>query len=150
MGLLDESTDLQSEFDVINNHIRQSYIDLDAANLGLIREFNQTVRNRMTKSFELFREIAIQNKIDFKFHRLYNTLEDRVNALDGELLLEKGLRQSLQDCVLELRQEKGKLVQTLKYIIKLHPELTFDEDIYKIINETDSDSLDIGTLVKIS
>ena len=132
MGLLDENRDLECEFKILNDAIRKSYVDLDTKNREMIDSFRRDVKERLGTEFdeETFHRISHP----YDFHKLYSELMIAHDAKDAELCLVRNHRRRAQREVLELIEQQKILVDSLKYAIVMCPDITFNEDTYKIIN----------------
>lgn len=132
MGLLDENRDLECEFKILNDAIRKSYVDLDTKNREMIDSFRRDVKERLGTEFdeETFHRISHP----YDFHKLYSELMIAHDAKDAELCLVRNHRRRAQREVLELIEQQKILVDSLKYAMVMCPDITFNEDTYKIIN----------------
>lgn len=132
MGLLDENHDLECEFKILNDAIRKSYIDLDTKNREIIDSFRRDVKERLGTEFdeETFHRISHP----YDFHKLYSELMIMYDAKDIELHLVRRHRKTAQREVLELIEQQKILVDSLKYAMVMCPDITFNEDTYKIVN----------------
>ena len=132
VGLLDENRDLECEFKILNDAIRKSYADLDTKNREMIDSFRRDVKERLGTEFdeETFHRISHP----YDFHKLYSELMIAHDAKDAELCLVRNHRRRAQREVLELIEQQKILVDSLKYAIVMCPDITFNEDTYKIIN----------------
>lgn len=127
MGLLDEHMDMDVEFEILNQSIRKSYQDLDKTNIILIKDFDQSLRDRMLKDYACFEKYGFgENK--YKFPKTYGQLED-INSLKDISL------GTTKTDILIIKEKARKLVSALKYVMAKFPEITFDEHIYDIIND---------------
>ena len=127
MGLLDEHMDMDVEFEILNRSIQKSYQDLDKTNIILIKDFDQSLRDRMLKDYACFEKYGLgENK--YKFPKTYGQLED-INSLKDISL------GTTKTDILIIKEKARKLVSALKYVMAKFPEITFDEHIYDIIND---------------
>ena len=132
MGLLDENHDLECEFKILNDAIRKSYVDLDMKNKNMIDNYRKEVKERLGEDIDEATFHRISHPYDF--HKLYSELMIAHDAKDVELCLVRNHRRRAQREVLELIEQQKILVDSLKYAIVMCPDITFNEDTYKIIN----------------
>ena len=132
MGLLDENRDLECEFKILNDAIRKSYIDLDMKNKNMIDEYRKEVKERLGEDIDEATFHRISHPYDF--HKLYSELMIAHDAKDAELCLVRNRHRRSQREVHELIEQQKILVDSLQYAIVMCPDLTFNEDTYKIIN----------------
>lgn len=129
---MDENHDLECEFKILNDAIRKSYVDLDMKNKNMIDNYRKEVKERLGEDIDEATFHRISHPYDF--HKLYSELMIAHDAKDVELCLVRNHRRRAQREVLELIEQQKILVDSLKYAIVMCPDITFNEDTYKIIN----------------